>query len=79
MNVNLTPSLIFGQNEHDAKRVNLTHFRKRMGQGNSEGLYFIMAPYVTFQTVLAAKGLLTTITGAIEWLLPCGKNTYTFK
>lgn len=41
-----------------------------MGQVNSKGLYFIVAPYVTFQTVLAAKGLLTTITWAVERLLP---------
>lgn len=40
-----------------------------MGQADSKGLYFIMAPYVTFQTVLTAKGLLTTITWAVEWLL----------
>lgn len=50
-----------------------------MGQGNSKRLYFIMAPYVTFQTVLAAKGLLTTITGAVERFLPYRKCIYTLK
>lgn len=48
----------------------VTHFRKRMGEGNAEGLSFIMAPDVTLQTVLAAKSLLTAITGTVERLLP---------
>lgn len=41
-----------------------------MGEGDAEGLSFVVAPDVTLQTVLAAKGLLTAITGAVKWLLP---------
>ena len=48
---------------------NVTHVRQWMGHGNTEGLYFIMALDVTLQTVLAAKSLLTAITGTVEWLL----------
>lgn len=48
----------------------VTHFRERMGEGNTEGLSFIMAADMTLQTVLAAKSLLTAIAGTVEWLLP---------
>lgn len=41
-----------------------------MGEGNGEGLSFVVAADVTLQTVLAAKSLLTAVTGAVEWLLP---------
>lgn len=41
-----------------------------MGEGDAEGLSFVVAADVTFQTVLAAKSLLTTVTGTVEWLLP---------
>lgn len=48
----------------------VTHFRERMGEGDAEGLSFVMAPDVTLQTVLAAKSLLAAVTGTVEWLLP---------
>lgn len=41
-----------------------------MGEGDAEGLSFVVAPDVTLQTVLAAESLLTAITGTVEWLLP---------
>lgn len=41
-----------------------------MGEGDGEGLSFVVAPDVTLQTVLAAKSLLTAVTGTVEWLLP---------
>lgn len=41
-----------------------------MGEGDTEGLSFVVAPDVTLQTVLAAKSLLTAVTGTVEWLLP---------
>lgn len=48
----------------------VTHFGERMGEGDGEGLSFVVAPDVTLQTVLAAKSLLTAVTGTVEWLLP---------
>lgn len=48
----------------------VTHFRGRMGEGDAEGLSFVMASDVTLQTVLAAKRLLAAVTGTVEWLLP---------
>lgn len=47
----------------------MTHFRERVGEGDAKGLSFVMAPDVTLQTVLAAKSLLTAVTGTVEWLL----------
>lgn len=48
----------------------VTHFRERMGEGDAEGLSFVVATDMTLQTVLAAESLLTAITGTVEWLLP---------
>lgn len=48
----------------------VTHFRERMGEGDAEGLSFVVASDVTLQTVLAAKRLLAAVTGTVEWLLP---------
>lgn len=53
----------------------VTHFRQRMGEGDGEGLSFVVAPDVTLQTVLAAKRLLTAITGTVERLLPYRMRT----
>ena len=46
--------------------VAVTHFR----ESDAEGLSFVVAPDVTLQAVLAAKSLLTAVTGTVEWLLP---------
>lgn len=40
-----------------------------MGEGDTKGLSFVMASNVTLQTILAAKSLLTAVTGTVEWLL----------
>lgn len=48
----------------------MTHFRVWVGDGDGEGPSFVVAPDVTFQTVLAAKRLLTAITRTVKWLLP---------
>lgn len=48
----------------------VTHFRVRMGEGDGEGLSFVVASDVTLQTVLAAESLLTAITRTVKWLLP---------
>lgn len=53
----------------------MTHFRVWVGEGDCEGLSFVMPPDVTFQTVLAAKRLFTAITRTVKWLLPFKKQT----
>lgn len=44
--------------------------RQWVGDGDAEGLSFVVAPDVTLQTVLAAERLLAAVTGTVERLLP---------